>query len=223
MPIGSILANVGQFFGSDAGGGLLKATEAGLGGAGLIGNILNEKARSDQISALTKQEKNLPDATALAKQVAAATQPLNMGLVQGVENTVQGTLASQGLSQAPGIQASVLSQSLAPYEQQNQSTALELVMRRLGLPLEYASTILGGLPKDTNLAPLLALLQKGSGTGNPSPSGSTPDLATLLNIFSGQSGNTTPGIASFPSGGGGWLGDSTPPIDPSVINSGVFA
>lgn len=212
MPIGSILSSV------------LPIAEGGMAGAGLIGNILNEKQRSDQISALNKQEKNLPDPTALAKQVAAATQPLNMGLVQGVENQVQGSLASQGLSQAPGIQASVLSQSLAPYEQQNQSTALQLVMQRLGLPLEYAATILGGLPKDTNLAPLLALLQKGSGTGGPTPSGPSPDLATLLNIFSGQSGNTTPGIASTPSGGGGWIGDSTPPfIDPSVVNSGVFA
>ena len=213
------LANIGSFFSSDSGGGLLKALEAGMGGAGLIGNILNEKARSDQLGALTNAEKHLPDPTALAKQVAAATAPLNTGLVQGVENQVQGSLASQGLAQAPGIQASVLSQSLAPFEQQNQSTALQLVMQRLGLPLEYASTILAGLPKDTNLAPLLALLQN-KGTGTPGATGPTPNLPTLLDIFSGSSGSTTPGIVDTPSGGGGWLGDNTN-ID--LSSSGVFA
>lgn len=213
------IAQLGKFLESPAGGSLLKVGELGLSGAGLVGNILNEKQRSDQLSALTKQEKNLPDPTALAKQVALATQPLNTGLVQGVENSVQGSLASQGLAEAPGIQAAVLSQALAPYQQQNQSTALQLVMQRLGLPLQYAQTILGGLPPNTNLAPLLALLQKGSGTS--APSGSAPNLMTLLNL--GQQTPTSGITSGSPSGDYGWLGtgDSTT-VDPGSIDINGF-
>src|ERR1700741_2348097 len=75
-------------------------------------------------------------------EVRAATQPLSLGLVQDVTSQVSGTLAERGLSQAPGIQATELATALAPYQQQNQQTALQLVLTRLGLPLEYAKTIL---------------------------------------------------------------------------------
>ncbi len=149
---------------------VLKALTLGTTGMGVVGNILNQKARSDELGYLKNQQKILSDPTAMAKQVAAATQPLNTGLVQGVENQVQGTLAEQGLAQAPGIQAAVLSQALAPYYQQNQNTALQLVMERLGLPLQYASTYLSGLPQNSNLAPLMALLQR----NNPSSTSSLP-------------------------------------------------
>lgn len=148
--------------------------EGGMAGAGLIGNILNEKARSDELGYLKNQQKQLQDPTALAKQVVAATQPLSQGLIQGVENTVSGSLAEQGLSQAPGIQAATLSQALAPFYQQNQNTALQLVMRRLGLPMEYAQTYLAGLPQNSNLSPLLALLMRNN---NPSStSGGVPGI-----------------------------------------------
>src|ERR1700687_2418714 len=49
-------------------------------------------------------------------------------------------------------------QALAPFEQQNQNTALQLVMERLGLPIQYANAYLQGLPKSSNMSPLLALL-----------------------------------------------------------------
>ena len=117
----------------------------GTMGAGLIGNILNARTQSQAISDLQKQE----NPTLLAKEVAGATAPLNTGLVQGVENQVQGSLASQGLAEAPGIQASVLAQALAPYEQQNQQTALQLVLAQLGIPV----SILQNLPKNANMSP----------------------------------------------------------------------
>jgi hypothetical protein len=161
MPFGSILSSIPW-------GDVLKVAEIGMAGAGTIGNIATEKARSDELGYLKGQQKAIPDATTLSKEVAAATQPLNTGLVQGVENQVSGSLAEQGLSQAPGIQAAVLSQALAPYVQQNQQTALQLVMQRLGLPLSYASTYLGGLPNNSNISPLLALLSKSFGTPSPS-------------------------------------------------------
>jgi hypothetical protein len=173
-----MLGNLGQIVGNFFQGGGGKLLESGLTGAGLIGNLLTQKQRSDELSYLQNQQKQLQDPTALAKQVAAATQPLNTGLVQGVENQVQGSLAEQGLSQAPGIQAAVLSQALAPFEQQNQQTALQLVLQRLGLPLSYASTYLQGLPQPANLSPLLALLQSKPGTGGYQNYG--PSMAQLL-------------------------------------------
>jgi hypothetical protein len=159
--------------------------ETGLTGAGLFGNIANERARSQELGYLKDQQKALKDPTTIAKEVAAATQPLNMGLVQGVENQVGSTLAEQGLSQAPGIQAAAISQALAPFYQQNQNTALQVVMERLGLPLQYASAFLGNLPQNSNLAPLLALLQRNNAPASPSnqipdsifPAGFTPSDA----------------------------------------------
>jgi hypothetical protein len=176
--------------------------EGGMAGAGLVGNILNEKARSDELNYLKKNQDAAKDPVALAKMVQAATQPLNQGLVQGVENQVQGSLAEQGLAQAPGIQASVLAQSLAPFQQQNQQTALQLVMQKLGIPLEYASAYLSGLPKDTNLSPLLALLQKNAGGGS---TGSSPTPQQLLNMFGGDNWGTT--TSGSPYGTPGIVGD----------------
>jgi hypothetical protein len=163
MPFGSILSaitsNVGNW---------LPVAEMGMTGAGLAGNLMNQKARSDELNYLLNQQKNLQDPTKIASEVAAATQPLNRGLVQSVENTVNANLASQGLSEAPGIQAATEAQALAPFQQQNQQTALQIVMQRLGLPLSYAGTYLAGLPPNSNLAPLLALLR----LNNPTPSNS---------------------------------------------------
>lgn len=165
-----LLNNIGTFFTSGVGKGLLTAGELGTAGAGLVGNILNERARSQELNRLKSSEATLADPAKLSAEVRAATQPLNQGLVQGVTEAVSGELAERGLSQAPGIQAASISGALAPYEQQNQQTALQLVLTRLGLPLEYANTILANLPKNTNLAPILALLQRNAGgVGDTSP------------------------------------------------------
>jgi len=172
------LSSLGQFLQGTTGQSLLKLGEVGMTGAGLVGNILNERARSGEISNLQKAEKTLADPTKLSAEVRAATQPLNAGLVQDVTNQVSGNLAERGLSQAPGIQATELATALAPYQQQNQQTALQLVLTRLGLPIEYAKTILAGMPQNTNLAPLLALLQN---RGSTSSSGIDPQA--LFNLF----------------------------------------
>ncbi len=202
MPDG--LASLSQLFSTIA-----KPAEAGLAGAGLVGNIMNEKSRSDELNYLKKQQDSAPNATELSKQVAAATQPLNQGLVQGVENQVQGSLAEQGLSQAPGIQASVLAQSLAPAQQQNQNTALQLVLKRLGLPEEYGQILLGGQAPNANLAPLLALLQKNNTPTNPTSDTGNFDVASLMKLFDVPGGTTAPTSTD-----NGWLGDS------STINFG---
>lgn len=182
------IAQIGQLFSGAGLQNLLKVGEIGAAGAGLFGNIQNEKARSNQLSQIASSEKTLADPTALAKQVSAATQPLNSGLVQSVTNSVDANAASQGLSQAPGIQAAELSQALAPFQQQNQNTALQLVLQRLGLPLQYAQTFLSGLPQNSNLAPLLALLQRQNNPSSTSGGGGGLGSFDFLNLISPQAG-----------------------------------
>jgi hypothetical protein len=193
------LQKLGQFFSSTAGQGVTKLGELGATGAGLFGNISAERQKAQEMDYLKKQQNAIGDPTKLAAEVAAATQPINRGLVQSVGNQVSGTLAEEGLSQAPGIQASVLSQSLAPFEQQNQATALQLVMKRLGLPIEYADALLRNNPGQTNLTPLLALLQKGAGTPGSTPGGSAfaPANASWNASLPGQSSAPPPDSSSW--------------------------
>jgi hypothetical protein len=213
-----LLSNVGNFFGSPGGKGLTSLAEIGATGAGLIGNISAERQRQQELDKLKKSEAALADPNALAAQVRSATQPLNAGLVQSIENQVSGTLAEQGLSEAPGIQATAVSQALAPFQQQNQATALQLVLTRLGLPIELAKTILAGLPSNVNLAPLLALLQKGTGTSAPATP-NPPDVKSLLNLFSQNQPTAAPDFG-LPD----WLTNLPATSDlgtPSFTNTGV--
>jgi hypothetical protein len=154
-----MLGSLGSFFGGSgsAGGGLLDLLGIGTAGAGTIGNILNQKERSDQISKLN----SLDNPTKLAQEVAQTTAPLNQGLVQSVGNTVSGNIAEQGLAQAPGIQATELSQALAPFEQQNQNTALSIVLQQLGIP----QSIIASLPNNANIAPIIAMLMRQNNPG----------------------------------------------------------
>lgn len=157
--MGDMLSSVSTAFGGSgsAGNGALDLAGIGTAGSGIVGNIMNEKQRSDQINQL----KSLENPTTLAKDVVAATQPLNSGLVQSVGSQVNANLASQGLSQAPGIQATELSQALAPFEQQNQQTAMQLVLQRLGIP----ESIIASLPGNSNIAPILAMLMRQNNSG----------------------------------------------------------
>ncbi len=184
-----MLGSIGTFFGGSSGKGLLDVLGLGSAGLGLFGNIETERARSQQLDMIKNAEKTLGDPNKLAREVAAATQPLNSGLVQSVGNVVSGSEAERGLSQAPGIQATELAQALAPFEQQNQNTALQLVMERLGLPIQYANAYLQGLPKGSNISPLLALLMRqnnpsgSSFSGFPDTSSIPSDTGSLLSSF----------------------------------------
>jgi hypothetical protein len=191
-----MLSSVGSFFGGSggAGGGLLDLLGLGTSGAGLINNISTGIQENQQISKL----KSLENPTNLSKEVAAATQPLNSGLVQSVGNTVDASLAEKGLAQAPGIEATTLSQSLAPFEQQNQQTALQLVLQQLGIP----ESILGALGKQqTNISPALALLMRqnnpsgGSNPTNPNSSQYDSFFNSLGNF--GSSGSPAPADPTF--------------------------
>jgi hypothetical protein len=180
------LSQLGTLFSSSGGKGITDLLALGTAGAGGIGNILNNRERNQELNYVKQQQEALQDPAQLAARVKAATQPLDAGLVQSVGNQVSGQLAEQGLAQAPGIQGTVLAQALAPAELQEQQNALQLVLKQLGMPVEYAQTLLAGLPPNVNLAPLLAILQnKGAAGTGP---GGQPNIAAILNLIKSAQG-----------------------------------
>jgi len=194
------LQSLGQFFSGPGGTGLKDIATIGAAGSGLFGNIASERARSQELNTLKAQQAFAEQSpSALAAQVAGAEQPLNKALTEQVGNQVSGTLAEQGLSQAPGIQATALAQALAPFQQQNQAAALQLLMQRLGLPPEYAKTMLAGNPGNVDLSKLLSLL------GGPKPPGTSPNPN-----------------APYPAANASWVANlpgnqaATPPPDPGL-------
>jgi hypothetical protein len=167
-------------------------------GSSLIGNIMNSITRGGAISQLEKDENMSP--SALSAKVAAATQPLNASLVQAVNNSVQGDMAQRGLAEAPGIFAAGEEQALAPFEQQNQQTALNLILSQLGIPAEILSSTTGS--SDPMSALMMLMLGKnfmnfgGGGSSIPggtptSPPGDTSFPDALMGIINSQSGVST--------------------------------
>lgn len=159
------LSQLGQIFSNP---GALKGIEGGTLAAGEVGNIMEERKRlayqNFVMDLLSHPEK-------LAAMAAKIQQPLNNGLVQGVNNRVQGDMAARGLSQAPGIFAASEGQALAPYVQQNQQTAMQAVLSSLGLPA-------GTFGQPQNLSSLMTLFAKPQGGSAPAP-GLTPDPSQL--------------------------------------------
>ena len=151
-------------------------------GSGLIGNIMNAITRGKAIGSLQSAENKYANMTPeqLSGLVTRAEQPLGQDLIQSVQNTVQADMATRGLSQAPGIFAGEEAQALAPYKLQQQQMALQLVMKQLGLPIEYADAILQATSQggtDITSALMMLMLKNAGGGG-----GSTPGLTTGGNL-----------------------------------------
>ena len=106
-------------------------------GAGVVGNLLGQHEQNAYTQQQTAYQKYLQDLAknpaALSAMVNKATLPLSGALIQGINNSVQGDLASRGLSQAPGIFAATESQALAPYLLSQQDQARQQVLQSLGL------------------------------------------------------------------------------------------
>ncbi len=210
-----IIGSMGSWLGGANSAGnpnSITALSGGMAGLGEIGNILADRQRQQ----LLNQEKAWMNMSpqALSAKVAAATAPLSAGLTQGVGNVVQASNAEKGLAQAPGIQAATLAQALAPYAQQNQEQALQLIMRQMGLPASAA----GLLPSNTSLTPLLALLQR-----NFQSSGSSGQLPPwAMSSFTPSVGGVyDPSLSSIsymPSSGG--IYDSTNVTDIGSMTGG---
>lgn len=153
------ITNLGNFFSGPAG----KLLQAGTTATGEAGNILGMIQRGQQFDKLKSFENLSPQQ--LAAKVAAGTQPLNNGLVQSVTNSVQGADAERGLATSPGIFNADLAQSLAPYQQQNQSTALQLLMKQMGLPTEASSILTPASDLSASMAQLMKSFQKPAAPG----------------------------------------------------------
>lgn len=174
-----ILGKVGGLF---TGGNLGKTLSVAPVALGEIGNLVTSAQRGGQIDALTKQENAISSLSpaALTAMVRSAQAPISQGLRNDVGNSVQADLAQRGLAQAPGIFATTQEQALAPFEQQNYQTALQQTLVKLGLPLDYARTILSATPGNADLSKAIALmLQQFQKSGPATPPGGSIPLTGL--------------------------------------------
>jgi len=209
-----VMSTIGSIFSNPATGPILSGASAGIGE---IGNLLAGSAQSKEAAALKAQQDKIANLTPsqLTGMVTSAEKPIDNALIQQINNSVQGDMASRGLAEAPGIFAAGESQALAPYVQQNYQTALNQVLTQLGLPLSYASTLAQFLPKQQNMTPAFQLfLQqlsrlKSSNAGNDMSTANAPSDQTLMNALLGGGGNQTQGpISPNPNG-----------IDPSLLTT----
>jgi hypothetical protein len=149
----------------------------GTAGAGITGNIINSITRGQQTGQLQSAEKkltNLPPG-GLGSMVASETQPLNQSLLNLVGNQVQADVAGRGLAESPGTFAATESEVLAPYQQQNQNTALQLVLQKLGLPIQYANAVINSVGPNADVGRILQALIQMNGT--TPPGGGIPDTS----------------------------------------------
>lgn len=130
----------------------------GVGGAGLVGNILSS-IQQGRVASEAEHNAHLSP-NQLATMVSQATQPLDRNLINAINNQVSGDMASRGLAEAPGIFAATEGQALAPFQQANQDRALQLIMEKLGLPASTLAALRSGGGGMANLSPLLQMIMK---------------------------------------------------------------
>lgn len=171
---GSILSSLGGAGGT--GGGLASLLNLGTGLFGAINQFSlagKEKSAMDQAIYYSKNP------GAINSLVNQFEKPLSSGLTSGVGNIVNASLAEQGLSQAPGIQSQVLSQALAPYQQNEQQMAIQEAFKAIGLPIQALQAIQSTMKPDQLAMMLKSILPQQS----PYPTfgggsvGGTPDPA----------------------------------------------
>jgi hypothetical protein len=179
--------------------GILPILGLGTAGAGITGNIMNAITRGQQTSDLQSAEKkltNLPPG-ALAGMVTKETAPLNQNLISSVGNMVQADVAGRGLAESPGVFAATETQALAPFQQQNQGTALQLVLQKLGLPIEYANAVINSVGPNADVGKILQMLMqmpKGGVGGVPDTSGTPSPVPGILAQIQAAQNPTVPGL-----------------------------
>lgn len=178
----------------------MKVALGAMTGLGEVGNVLADRQRAQ----LLNKEKSWMNLTPqqLSARVAAATQPLSQGLTEAVGNEVQGNVAERGLAQAPGIFQSILAQSLAPYYQQNQNTALQEILAQMQAPIQAGSLV----PGQTDMSPLLMLLLSSLSKPTTTATGGAPvPPGTVYGPT--QPPPTVPSSTTGDAQGSNWFGD----------------
>jgi hypothetical protein len=169
---------------------------------------MNAITRGKAVGQLESASKLSPEA--LAAKVAGATQPLNRGLVQAINNQVQADMASRGLAQAPGVFSAEEEQTLAPFQQANQQRAMQLILAQLGIPGEILQNTQGS----ANVMPAIMQLMLRN------PNAFPPTNPNPFNYWAATNANpnvpaATPSIVPSPPD----IGSTVPGFDPSAIAS----
>ncbi len=163
----------------------------GLGAVTSLAGLVNQFSLANkEKSALDRSIYYSKHPEAVSNLVTSMTKPLETGLVKGTENIVNASLAEQGLSQAPGIQTQVLSQALAPYQQNEQQMAITEAFKALGLPAETLAAIQKTMRPDDLAAMLKNVLPGSKSTGGgggflPSDAGGWGDVGSTASDIGG--------------------------------------
>lgn len=186
-------------------GQTVKSNPLGVAGLGIgtLSNFLANRKKQQYLDFLQNQMKQRSDIINNPEKWAAFMstfrRPMQQGLISGVTNAVQGSLAERGLSASPTIFQSTLSQALAPYLQNNEDMATRAALSALPGGNAPSPSEFGG---NTNLTGLMQTLLRGKSGGSSASAGypASPD----------QDPNFTPwpengdGESASPDSGGGF-------------------
>ena len=109
---------------------LMQMITGGIGAVGTGGGIWNNIQNAQYQNKLRSLAS---DPAKMMAYVKGFEQPLQAGLLKGVENEVQGYAAERGLATSPQIQQALVSQAIAPKLQEQQNQALDAAYKSLGL------------------------------------------------------------------------------------------
>ena len=157
------LSNIGQFFKSDAGKGVMTG---GVAGTGLIQNLLaNRQAEQKQKFV----EGLIQNPAKFSAYVQSFQKPLTAGLTSDISRQTDAYGAERGLGSSPAIMKDVYSQALAPYILQQQQQAQQAALQGLGI-YEQSPTM-----KPIDVSGILKALMM----GQQKPQGASPSIEPL--------------------------------------------
>lgn len=152
-----LLGSVGSFLNANSGALKGLATAASTG-SNIYSGVTNALNTNNYNNAQSYVQNLVKDPTKMAAAAAQYQQPLSAGLTDAVTNQTQAQLAERGLGGSSTATAAAISQALAPYIQQNQTTAMQSLMNSLGL---ISGTKPSTLPT-MDMSKLMSLLKTGS-------------------------------------------------------------
>lgn len=187
-------------------GSIGKILPTALAGFGTLSNFLQGRKQNSYNQSIIDQQKAnqaiLNDPAAMAAKIAEFRRPLNQGLVSGVGNAVQGSVAERGLAASPSAFEQVMAQALGPEVNQNENSALEAALKSLQIPYSYG-TQRPQYPSPVNMTSLLQSLLKKPGTATATPGAATSTPSTFDPNASQIYGGNNPFAGESPDSGAG--------------------